>query len=1174
MANGMTGEDSLGRRGVRRPGSSIRGAPLGWLGRLSRTRRPVAASAMLGGVIVCLAWSPGCSSQAAGSARPTRAVAPVASAASFGSGSGVLPLGGSWEVWLDPRGEAATAEWLAAFGAGARPPGGPDVPLALPVPGPLEADERTYDYDGVAYYVRRFRVPPDLGTARGWLHFERVDYACRVWLDGALLGEHEGDLHAFAFDCSELLEPGREHVLVVRVLDPGNAPLEGLRLKTTPHAKQSWYENFGGLLGPVELRLERGWSLVDGRVGVDAERESVSLTATLAPPRSEGVPPALVAVVRALDRGGRPPAEVARRVVREAVALPPGVENEAGQVRIETRLDLNAPRRWSPEDPALYQVALLSEGRVLLERQVGFRSLAIEDGDLLLDGRPLRLTGVLWQPHFTGTGGVPPDDETLRATVRAMQASGFDLVRAHVRPAPDAFLDECDRLGLLVLEEPGIGWVEDDPALPARMARELERMVARHAHHPSVIAWGVLNELSGRAYRHAQALSAQLAALDPTRPVLEDSGAFFGQGRMLPPGGGPALAMIDRHSYPPYPLPIEEREVLRTLSEPGGGPVFVSEFGYGTLLDTEAAVRPFRARGTLSAERVLYEGWAATARRARASGEAWSDTGWVLPAAQLQADAAEDMLEALRANPELDLACYTQWQAVSQEASAGVLDPWGTERPVRARLARATRPLAALVFPARPSVLPGEELQCTVVVLNETGRAVEGTLQLDFGGERRTLGSGPWAPGLTSVPATLRAPEAPGTSALEVVLVGSDGALVDRATPRALVVAPRPAPLAFATDAQAQGQGQGQAVAVWAPSDDTAALAFLERWGLARAATPAARPLLALIGNPDGLRERLGDEDWLALWHGVRAGGAAIVLVPDPARDAIGVRFGTARGVRTAASLPEALTSAGAAGNFMARVHVTRDTGAPRLLGRGDEVLSPTSMLVSDLPEGAVEHTLTLGFLGHRIGVPDAEWPLDRGRLHLLGLPLLDALEGEVEPRRDALLARRMEAAAAAVLAGGEAARAVYVSPPPAVREAFAAGWARIDRILALSDRVSPFAGGAGPPAQRPEALERALQARSAALADLLDGRPEQALAGLLPASEACWLPGAEAFLTEEARVLELLGARVTAAGQDDWDRAYDALTLWVEAVLAFQDRRPDEALQSLERAATRLGDA
>ncbi|HZL99524.1 MAG TPA: glycoside hydrolase family 2 TIM barrel-domain containing protein [Planctomycetota bacterium] len=501
-------------------------------------------------------------------------------------------LGGPWEVWLDREGVGLRDDWVAALTAGRRPAGAPGQPLTLGVPGPLEADSATLDYDGIAFYVRRFEAPPGAEGSRGLLRFGQVNYACRVWLDGAPVGEHEGGYEAFSFDLTGRLGPG-PHVLVVRVVDPGAEPVDGLTLAATPHAKESWYENSGGLLGPVSLELVRGWSLREGSLTVlvdaTAGQERVMLSGELlAPPGGHAAEAPFALRLRPADG-----AEDSGRRIEQRLA----VSGQATPFFVE--LWARGAARWSPESPALHRITLHAGGELVAERTIGFRTLSIEGGDFRIDGVRRTLKGVLWQPHHTGTGGVTPPDDELRATARAIRETGFDLVRAHVRPAPPAFLDECDRIGLLVLEEPAIGWVQDDPGLRERLLREVSWMVERDRHHPAIVLWGVLNELSGQAWRHADALVERVASLDGTRPVLEDSGAFLGQGRVRPPGAAASIPMIDRHAYPPYPLPIEERDALLGLRGLEGGLVFVSEFGYGALLDTEAALRPFTEAGKM-----------------------------------------------------------------------------------------------------------------------------------------------------------------------------------------------------------------------------------------------------------------------------------------------------------------------------------------------------------------------------------------------------------------------------------------------------------------------------------------------------------------------------------------------------------------------------------------------
>ncbi|HTE06745.1 MAG TPA: glycoside hydrolase family 2 TIM barrel-domain containing protein, partial [Planctomycetota bacterium] len=499
-----------------------------------------------------------------------------------------MSLAGEWTVWLDPGNVGVAQGWAEDLSAGRTPAGAPSPPVALAVPGPLEGSPSTRGYDGVAFFVREFSVPDDARHALLALRFGQVNWACRAWLDGAEIGAHEGGYDAFDLQLAGGAVPG-VHRLVLRVVDPGATPVDGVTLKTTPHSKESWYENFGGLVGPVSLRIDRSARLTGAVVRVDDAASAVSLRGSVE------LSPSLIA-----DGQLRIALEIA---VDGVVRLRRDVPVHEGSADFDERIELPGATRWSPERPELHRVRVsVEDGRgrrdELLARDVGLRTVELRGGDLLVDGQRRVLKGVLWQPFFTGTGGVTPPDEELAAEARAIADTGFNLVRAHVRPAPPAFLDACDRLGLLVLEEPAIGWVDDDPALLPRLQHELDWMVARDGHHPSIILWGVLNELSGKAYRYADALVEHLAALDDSRPILEDSGGFFGDGRMLPPRAPAArlLPMVDRHAYPPYPLALEDRDELVHLGEGGDRPVFVSEFGYGTLTDCVTALAGFERR--------------------------------------------------------------------------------------------------------------------------------------------------------------------------------------------------------------------------------------------------------------------------------------------------------------------------------------------------------------------------------------------------------------------------------------------------------------------------------------------------------------------------------------------------------------------------------------------------
>ncbi len=1121
-----------------------------------------------------------------------------------------ISLDGPWQAWLD-RGASGLAEgWVADLTAGRRPPGAPPAPVDVTVPGALEVTAATRNYDGVSFWVRDLRAPARLDGCRARLRFGQVNYACRAWLDGEPIGSHEGGYDAFELDVTGRLSGG-EHRLVVMVVDPGPVPVLGLTLANTPNGKESWYENTGGLLGPVELVIDRGFVATALAVAPEPATGTVAVRGPLlAPPgAAASVARVVLSVSEAAGDGAAAPAVVARR------ELDVPVEGD-GVARLDATLDVPASARWSPESPHLYRLAVAVDGREIAERTFGFRSLAVEHGDLLVNGERRVLKGVLWQPHFTGTGGVTPPAAVLEQEVRDILDTGFNLVRAHVRPAPPAFLDAADRLGLLVLEEPAIGWVDDDPALPERMAHELAWMVERDGHHPCIILWGVLNELSGKAYRHAAELTARIAALDGSRPVLEDSGGFIGGGRCVPPvaAGSTAasgadvardaanaarsepiaeLPMIDRHSYPPWPLPTESRDELARLGSPDQL-VFVSEYGYGTLLDTVAAATGFRERGVLDSERVRFESFAATARRAATANDGGRRGGWVVEAQQSQADAAEDMTEALRSNPALDLLCWTQWRAVSAESSAGLLEPWGASRPARDRLRHALRPVLAVVLPERPSVAAGEVIRCDVALVNDTGAPIRARGRLDWtwdpeapepGASGHDSGALPLgadaegrmelATGVTRTTLTLPARGRPGILVLQAWLLedGPSGATLESSTPRAVpVVAPRP-PLEPTWIAAPGGLRAAHAVPwpeVWAPPDDAHARDFLARQGQAvtRAEPDGAR--VALISHPERLARSLPLEGQARLWSMVRAGGSAIVLLPDPGEGELARSLGQRGGMRTLTVLPAPVPVGGAAGHFMGRVHVLREAGAGslRLLGRGDESFSPRAMVLGPATEGVDDVLVTLGPLGNRLGAPVSVVPFGRGRITLVGLPLLAPVHGAVDPAREARLADLLHEALAAARAAQSAAPPVapLVALPAGLAQELQTGADILDQLVDLGDSGSPLAGSA-PEGRLPDRVAALPGRRTAALEALLEGRPLECREILLAALAPLWTDTTQRVLAEEAAVLAGLGARVAAAGRGDWDAAYEASEAWAHGVSAWFGGDVGGALQALQEA-------
>lgn len=181
------------------------------------------------------------------------------------------------------------------------------------------------------------------------------------------------------------------------------------------------------------------------------------------------------------------------------------------------------PRRWSPEDPHLYDVELRL-GDDLVRGYVGFRTIGRRGRELLLNGEPIRLAGVLDQGYWPD-GGYTATDDALRADVEAAKALGFNLARKHVKVEDPRWYAWCDRLGLLVAQDMPSSHDLSTEAARDRFRAEWLEAVGQLRTHPSVVLWIPFNEDWGEPPPDFQReLVAATRAADSTRLVVDASG--------------------------------------------------------------------------------------------------------------------------------------------------------------------------------------------------------------------------------------------------------------------------------------------------------------------------------------------------------------------------------------------------------------------------------------------------------------------------------------------------------------------------------------------------------------------------------------------------------------------------------------------------------------------------
>ncbi|MGW1344598.1 glycoside hydrolase family 2 TIM barrel-domain containing protein [Kribbella sp. NPDC002412] len=314
---------------------------------------------------------------------------------------------------------------------------------------------RTPDTNPTGDYRRTFDLPD--GWSGGVLRFEGVDSCFKVWVNGVEVGTAKGSRLPSEFDVGAVLRPGRNE-LSVRVHQWSS----GSYLED----QDMWW--LPGIFRDVTLLAEPVIEDVFVHADYDHVTGAGMLRVDVDPSTARVLVPEL-----GLDLA-----------TGETVTVP-GVEP------------------WSAEVPRLYDAQVVAGGETV-DVRIGFRTVALVDGLLTVNGRPLFFRGVNRHEHDARRGRAV-SVETMRQDLVLMKQHNINAVRtAHYPPHP-AFLDLCDELGLWVIDECDIethgfiytdwrGNPADDPHWAPMMLDRMCRMVERDKNHPSVIIWSLANE--------------------------------------------------------------------------------------------------------------------------------------------------------------------------------------------------------------------------------------------------------------------------------------------------------------------------------------------------------------------------------------------------------------------------------------------------------------------------------------------------------------------------------------------------------------------------------------------------------------------------------------------------------------------------------------------------------
>ena len=365
------------------------------------------------------------------------------------------------------------------------------------VPGCWQEYGARYEiYDGVCWFSRSFTLTEEEARLSGRIHFGAVNYACRVWLNGVEIGNHEGGYTPFTIQCAGALRNG-ENLLCLLV---DNRP-----------ERIVWpcvmgYFNYGGIHRSVSLELSDGDAVLD-----------LLWSCTV-----DGTPS-----VRVFGKCA-PGLDLTLTCAGQRAGITTSAET------FEIAIDLPDADLWTPENPALWEAALTvcreSETIQRETHRCGFASVKVENGSLTINGAPLSLRGVCYVVDGEGAG-LSMSRERYLQDLTLMKQAGINAVRCHY-PMDDVFSDLCDELGLLVWLEPNIycyhpdeteqNTLFSDPAALAIARRMIEEFVPAARGHVSTAVYGIGNECNTRhpeAEPFFSALAAAVHAADPDRLI-------------------------------------------------------------------------------------------------------------------------------------------------------------------------------------------------------------------------------------------------------------------------------------------------------------------------------------------------------------------------------------------------------------------------------------------------------------------------------------------------------------------------------------------------------------------------------------------------------------------------------------------------------------------------------
>jgi beta-galactosidase len=365
---------------------------------------------------------------------------------------------------------------------------------------------------GIGWYRKTFKVPGEWKGKKVSIYFEGVYMNSEVFINGKSFGIYPYGYSSFSYDLSPYLDFNNENVIAVRV-------------DNSQQVNSRWYSG-SGIYRHVWMNVTdavhiANWGVAITTPDVSPQKATVQIKTLV---KNESDLPQSIALSTWLKDANSKNAGNSQ----VKVELAANSEKEVAQTIIVAN-----PQRWTPESPRLYdaQISIILNKNVIDKTETSFGIRSIEftpENGFKLNGKTVKLNGGCVH-HDNGCLGAAAFDRAEERKVELLKAAGFNAVRTSHNPPSEAFLNACDKLGLLVVDESFDCWrtgknKQDYAQYFAQWwKRDLDAMVLRDRNHPSIVMWSIGNEIVERgspdAVKTAKMLADAIKEIDNVRPV-------------------------------------------------------------------------------------------------------------------------------------------------------------------------------------------------------------------------------------------------------------------------------------------------------------------------------------------------------------------------------------------------------------------------------------------------------------------------------------------------------------------------------------------------------------------------------------------------------------------------------------------------------------------------------